>query len=127
MQLSGPVHGSPSLQVVPSVTLVGVEQLPVDGLQVPATLHTLPGVGQVTGLLPLQVPFWQVSVCVHRLPSSQLVPSVTGTQLPLAVAHIVQPPHAVFAFCQAPLTHVCGCDPLHVFEPDVQTPPDPPV
>jgi hypothetical protein len=28
-----------------------------------------------TGLLPLQVPVWQVSVCVHAFPSSQTVPS----------------------------------------------------
>jgi hypothetical protein len=30
---------------------------------------------QTTGLLPVQTPAWQVSVCVHALPSPQLVPS----------------------------------------------------
>jgi hypothetical protein len=56
MQLSGDVHGSPSLQLVPLVAFVGAEQLPVDGLQVPATLQVA-AAGQVTGLLPVQVPF----------------------------------------------------------------------
>jgi hypothetical protein len=177
MQLSGPVHESPSLQLVPLVTLVGAEQLPVDVLQVPAILH-MPGLGQVTGLPPVQLPPMQVSVCVHGLPSSQpvpvaalvgveqapvdglqvpgtlqagavhvvavpgmhvpawqlsptvhmlpslhVVPFVTAAQLPLFVAHIVQPPHAEPAFCQAPLaSHICGCDPLQVFAPGMQMP-----
>src|SRR5262249_20067844 len=31
-----------------------------------------------TGFEPLQAPAWQVSVCVHRLPSSQVEPSTLG-------------------------------------------------
>ena len=37
------------------------------------------------GLLPVQVPAWQVSVCVQASPSSQGVP-VSGVQVPSLVA-----------------------------------------
>jgi len=50
---------------------------------------------QVTGLAPVQTPVWQVSACVHALPSLHVVPSafdgfeqvpVDGLQVP-AVWH----------------------------------------
>ena len=53
------------------------EQVPVDGLQVPALWHWSKAV-QTTGLLPVQMPAWQVSVCVQTLPSLHVVPSTTG-------------------------------------------------
>src|SRR2546421_257729 len=53
--------------VVPSGA-AGFEQAPVPGLHVPATWHWSLAV-QVTGLLPVHVPLWQVSVWVHALPS----------------------------------------------------------
>jgi hypothetical protein len=68
----------------------GLEQVPVAGLHVPALWQESSGL-QVTGLVPWQVPAWQTSVCVHRLPSLQAVPSgavglehvpVEGLQVP---------------------------------------------
>ena len=66
------VQASPSLQAAPFV-LAGVEQVPVAGSHVPATWHWSEAV-QTTGLLPVQSPLWQVSVCVQALPSLQAVP-----------------------------------------------------
>jgi hypothetical protein len=48
------VHALPSLQAVP-FDAVGFEQVPVDGLQVPATWHSSLAV-QVTGLEPVHTP-----------------------------------------------------------------------
>src|SRR5438132_293849 len=83
-QVSVCVQASPSLHGVPLVA-VGVEQLPVAGLHVPATWHWSRAV-QVTGLLPTQLPLWQVSVCVQALPSLHGVPFVAlgVEQLPVA-------------------------------------------
>src|SRR5213079_2213355 len=53
--------------------LAGVEQVPVAGSHVPATWHWSEAV-QTTGLLPVQSPLWQVSLCVQALPSLQAVP-----------------------------------------------------
>jgi hypothetical protein len=77
------VHALPSLQVVPLVA-VGFEHAPVLGLQVPATWHWSLAV-HVTGLAPVQVPLWHVSVSVHALPSLQVVPfdAVGLEQVPL--------------------------------------------
>ena len=74
--LSPLVQASPSLQAAPFV-LAGLEQVPVAGSQVPATWHWSEAV-QTTGLLPVQTPLWQVSVCVQALPSLHVVPSVLG-------------------------------------------------
>src|SRR5437016_13951613 len=67
----------------------GLEQLPVAGLHVPATWHWSRAV-QVTGLLPTQLPLWQVSVCVQALPSLHGVPlvAVGVEQLPVAGLHV---------------------------------------
>jgi hypothetical protein len=48
------VHALPSLQLLPLVAFVGVEHTPVDGLQVPATLHV--AAVQMTGFPPVHVP-----------------------------------------------------------------------
>jgi hypothetical protein len=48
----------------------GFVHVPVAGVQVPATWHSSKGV-QVTGLEPVQLPPWQVSVWVHMLLSLQ--------------------------------------------------------
>ena len=69
-------HLFPSLQVVPSAT-VGFEHCPVLGLQVPAEWHWSDAV-HVTGFVPVHVPLWHASVCVHALPSLQLVPFVAA-------------------------------------------------
>jgi hypothetical protein len=45
---------------------------------------------QVTGLEPAQAPLWQVSVCVHALPSLQVVPfeAVGFEQAPVLELHV---------------------------------------
>ena len=83
------VHAFPSLHVVPSV-FAGFEQVPFAGEQVPALWHWSLAV-QVTGLEPVQVPAWQLSISVQAFPSLQEVPSafagfehtpVAGLQIP---------------------------------------------
>ena len=83
------VQAFPSVHAVPSGT-GGFEHVPVAGSHVPAAWHWSAAV-QVTGLLPAQVPLWQLSVCVHPSPSSHAVPSaaagfehvpVAGSQAP---------------------------------------------
>src|SRR5436190_10389132 len=71
-QVSVCVQALPSLQAVPLLAF-GLEHWPVAVLQVPAVWHWSSAV-QTTGLAPVQVPLWQVSVCVQALPSLQAVP-----------------------------------------------------
>jgi hypothetical protein len=87
-QLSATVQALPSLQVVPSGA-GGLVQ-PMGARQTPATWQASSG-RHTTGLVPTQVPAWQLSVCVQMLPSMQWVPSgafgveqtpVDGSQLP---------------------------------------------
>ena len=40
----------------------------------------------MTGLAPVQVPAWQVSLWVHALPSVQEVPSTLGAKVQVPVA-----------------------------------------
>ena len=70
------VHALPSLHVVAS-GLFGLLHLPLAESHVPATWHWSLA-AQTTGLAPTQLPDLQVSSCVHALPSSQRVASVTG-------------------------------------------------
>jgi hypothetical protein len=72
-QLSVWVQALPSLQVVPFAAF-GFEQVPFDGLQVPATWHWSCA-AQVTAV-PVQVPLWQASAVVQAFPSLQVVPLV---------------------------------------------------
>ena len=71
-QVSLRVQALPSSQLVPS-GLAGLEHAPVVGLQVPASWHWS-GAVQTTGLAPVHAPAWQVSLRVHALPSSHVVP-----------------------------------------------------
>ena len=82
------MHAFPSEHVDPSA-LFGFEQTPVAGLQVPAVWHW-PEAVQVTGFAPEHDPFWQVSVCVHALPSLQDDPSALFgfEQTPVAGLHV---------------------------------------
>jgi hypothetical protein len=75
-----------SLQVVPSA-LFGLEQTPVELLQVPTLWHWSSAV-HTTGLLPVQVPLWQLSDCVQELPSVQAVPFDFGEQIPTDPARL---------------------------------------
>jgi hypothetical protein len=58
----------------------------VAGSQVPEPGQTsgLAGGGQMTGLVPTQTPFWQVSVWVQALLSLHGVPLATGMHVPVA-------------------------------------------
>jgi hypothetical protein len=89
-QVSVCVQAFPSLQVVPLVA-AGFEHAPVEVLHVPAVWHWSLAV-QTTGLLPVQVPAWQVSVCVHAFPSLHAVPFVTDVcvHVPPVHASVVQ-------------------------------------
>ncbi len=82
-QVSVCVQALLSLQVVP-LGFNGFEHAPVAGLQVPEAWHWSSAV-QVTGIALVQVPAWQVSVCVQALPSLQAVP-VMAAQVPLDAA-----------------------------------------
>jgi hypothetical protein len=117
-QVSVCVQALPSLQLSP-FAFAGFEQTPVDGLQVPASWHWSDAV-QTTGFVPVQVPFWQVSVCVHALASSQLPVTFVNSHRPathvsavqgLPSSHAGSPsPHAMQPdterFAHAPASHV---------------------
>jgi hypothetical protein len=86
------VHALPSVHGEPSPAFVGVGQ-PVDELHVPATLQA--GAVQTSGLVPVQVPLWQRSVCVQTLLSEHTTAggvalSVIGVcvQVPVPVLHV---------------------------------------
>jgi hypothetical protein len=82
------VHRLPSSQDVLSGS-DALEHCPVAGSQV-ATWQSS-AAEQTTGLAPVQTPAWQVSVCVHALPSSHLVPvRLTLLQNPSAQTSCVQ-------------------------------------
>ena len=69
-----------------------------------------------------QTPAVQVSPVVHALPSSH-VPPLVGEQVPVAIVHVLQAPHAEPAFCHAPLeSHSWGWVPLHFLAPGMQLP-----
>jgi len=119
-QLSDWVHALPSLQAVPFAAF-GFEQDPVCGLQTPATWHWSLAV-HVTGLAPVHVPDWHVSLCVHAFPSLHAAPSaalgfeqdpVCGSQTP-ATWHWSLAVHVTgLAPVQAPDWHVSLC--VHAF------------
>ena len=109
-QVSPIVQRLPSLQSMPSGAS-GLEQRPVAGSHTPATWHWSSG-WHWTWFDPTQAPFWQVSVRVQALPSSQAAPfgfaglvqaPVAGSQAParwhwsLAVqAGMQAPPHSIW-------------------------------
>jgi hypothetical protein len=111
-QMSVCVHALPSLQAVPLVA-AGFEQAPVAESQVPATWHWSVA-AHATGFDPRHAPLWHESVCVHALPSLQLVPlGAAGFEHnPLPGSHIPGAWHWSLA------THRTGLVPVHV--PDWQ-------
>ena len=70
------VQALPSLQLVPFAA-AGLEQAPLVGSHVPAAWHWSLA-EHVTGLLPVHVPPWQLSDCVHASPSLHAVPLPTA-------------------------------------------------
>jgi hypothetical protein len=111
-QVSICVQALPSLHVVP-LALAGLEHCPVTELQTPTSWHWSDA-AQVTGLAPAQIPAWQVSVCVHALPSEQAAP--------LGFAGFEHCPdsgsHAPASWHWSDATHVIGLVPVQV--PDWQ-------
>jgi hypothetical protein len=87
-QLSLWVQALPSLHDVPFAA-TGFEHAPVLGLHVPAVWQASLA-AHVTGLAPVQVPFWQLSLCVQALPSLHDVPfAATGFEhAPLVGSHV---------------------------------------
>jgi len=88
-QLSPVVQPLPSLHAVP-LGFGGFEHTPVAGSQAPSSWHWSEIV-QTTGLLPMQTPLSQASLCVQASPSLQAVPlgaaglehsPVDGSQVP---------------------------------------------
>ena len=87
-QLSVRVHALPSEHDVPS-SAAGLVQTPDAGSHRPTTWHWSSAM-QTTGLPPTQVPAWQLSVCVHALPSLHAVPSATAgfEQSPVVLSQV---------------------------------------
>jgi hypothetical protein len=83
------VHVLPSLHGV-SFGLFGLLHTPVAGMHSPASWHWSLAV-HTTGACPTHVPASQKSACVHRSPSSQLVPSPIGGLLQRPVAESQSP------------------------------------
>jgi hypothetical protein len=75
-QVSRPSQTVALSQLVPS-GFAGLEQTPVAELQTPTSRHA-PCAEQMTGLLPVQTPLWQVSDWVQALLSLQAVPLGKG-------------------------------------------------
>src|SRR5204863_8408183 len=98
----------PSLQALP-LGLAGFVQSPVPGLQTPGSWHVSLAV-QTTGLAPVHVPDWHVSVCVHAFPSLQEDPLAFGglEQTPVAALH------APTSWHESEAVHSTGLAPVHV-------------
>ncbi len=105
-QVSPAVQALPSSHGVPSGA-AGSEQTPVAGSQIPATWHWSDATQRTA--LPVHTPTWQVSVCVHALPSSHAVPSATSgsEQAPVVGSHVPA------AWHWSDATQSTGLDPVH--------------
>lgn len=82
------VQALASLHAAP-FALLGFEHTPVTVSQTPGTWHWSAAM-HVTGLPPVQVPAWQVSVCVQAFPSMHAVPfPLFGfEQTPVTMLHV---------------------------------------
>ena len=109
LQVSPVVQALLSLQLDP-VLAVPVAQTPVVELQMPTLWHWSTAV-QMTGLEPVQVPLWHVSLWVQALLSSQVV----------LLGKVVAPPQSPVVVLQVPAEW--HWSPAHVVTlPDPQTP-----
>ena len=88
--------------------MAGWLHAPLVGLHVPAEWHWSKA-SQATGLAPVQLPAWQVSLCVQALPSLHAAPSALAGWLhaPLVGLHVP----AAWHWSLAP--HVTGLAPMH--------------
>src|SRR2546428_548263 len=91
-----------------AVCLAGLLHAPVVGLQVPAVWHWSEAV-HTTGSVPTHAPAWQVSLCVHALPSLQGAPSDLTGLLQVPVAGLQVP--AAWHWSEA--VHTTGFVPTH--------------
>jgi hypothetical protein len=112
-QVSTPLQALPSPQPVPSAT-GGFEHAPDAGSHVPALWQASEAL-HAMGAPDVQAPAWQVSFCVHALPSSQTVPfgAETTAHWPVAGSHAPAKWHAsagehvaTLAGLQTPAEHV---------------------
>jgi hypothetical protein len=113
-QVSVWVQAFPSVHAVPLLLGTGAEHKPVPVWQVPGPLHWSPLV-QTTGLVPVHLPDWQVSVWVQAFPSVHAVPLLLGTgaeHKPVPVWQVPGPLH------WSPLVQTTGLVPVHL--PDWQ-------
>jgi hypothetical protein len=107
-------HVSVVVQALPSsqedpLLLAGFEHAPVDGSHVPAAWHWSEA-RQATGLLPLQTPAWQVSVCVQAFPSLQGVPLLFA-----GLEHApVEESHVPATWHWSDAAHATGFDPVQM-------------
>jgi hypothetical protein len=102
-QVSAPLQRLPSGHAVPFATAVFAH--PEAGLH-ESPVHTFPSL-QLSAVPAVQVPFWQVSAPLQRLPSGQEVPLATGVTVhPVAGLH----PSVVHTF---PSLHVSGVPEVH--------------
>jgi hypothetical protein len=83
------VQALPSEQAEPFF-FAGSSHTPVEGLQVPAVWHWSLALHN-TGLLPVQMPVWQVSALVQALPSLQRLPLLLAGLLHLPVDGLHEP------------------------------------
>jgi hypothetical protein len=104
-QVSVRVQALPSLHAVP-LAWIGLLHAPVAVSHIPTSWHWSLA-AHTTGLPPVQVPAWQVSVCVQAFPSLQAVPSpfVGLLHAPVAVSQIPASWH------WSPAEHTTGLPP----------------
>jgi hypothetical protein len=107
-QMSLVVQAMPSSHVAPSSANWLGEQTPVVWLHTPRVWHWS-SAAQTTGLDPVHMPPWHVSVCVQAFPSLQLVPSVLFgfEQVPVAG------PQVPTAWHWSSAVQTTGFDPVH--------------
>jgi hypothetical protein len=108
LQAEAPTHAFELFPHGVPEAAAGFEQ-PLVGSHVPAVWHWSLA-AQVTGFVPVHVPLWQVSVCVHGLPSVHDVPSASAgfEQTPVLVLHVPTEWHWSLA------VHVTGFAPWHI-------------
>jgi hypothetical protein len=115
-QVSLCVHALPSVHAAPSA-FAGLLHTPLVVSHVPALWHWSCAL-QTTGLLPVHVPVWQVSACVHASPSLHAAPLALAGLLHVPVPELHTPAlwhwscavqTTGLAPVHAPVWHVSAC------------------
>jgi hypothetical protein len=103
--MSPVVHLFPSSQPVPAGLGAPPTHMPVVVLHVPASVQA-DAPEHWTGFVPMQTPFWHLSVCVQALPSLHPVPSGAGPgaeQVPVASKQVPATRHGSMGLGQVTL------------------------